>query len=540
LTQLDVAPTPGVELTREGQRDRRARDDAESARWWGLLVIVAALTALAVWFVSPRFAIDTPSLVDDWSAIANSDGQLADVIRLGNPEEQRFRPGWILWNYLQWHTLDAPGGMVGPNLWNVLRLLVLVAGLSLATMLMLPTPRGRWHGVLQACLAGLPALLVVTVPKFARDFAAFGPQEPLLVGGLALGGSLLVLAAGSLLDLERPLHRWRVAALGVLGSILWIVGAYQKETSLAVLPLVAAVLFVGRRRLASWNRLTAGRRAALTAIAAAVVLPFVHIVVESVRIVLRGDLVYDAEVEGGLGAARGLEDLYHWAHEALPGTWRLLAFAAVLLTMAVAVVRRRVDVLALGTLASGVVALGLAGQSGVVNSRYYIPTFALFMVALALSIARLPPPAQLVSLLIAIFVALPPPGTRAEVQLWADEEQDRSALVLSIADLYQSGCTVATAGLGLEAEQALPVLVRIESQGPPADCESAATYLIVGPEPQGRPLAKACRDGSLERIGEHAGATVYRCGTLGDTPVRDPDLGVVSPEELVELRRLRA
>ncbi len=538
MTQLDVAPAPGGELTQEVQQGLPRRD-AETARWWALLVVVAVLTTLAVWFISPRFAIDTPSLVDDWSAIADSGGQLADVVRLANPEEQRFRPGWILWNYLQWHTLDAPEGMVGPNLWGVLRLLVLVAGLSLATLLMLPRPRGRWHGVLQACLAGLPALLVVTVPKFARDLAAFGPQEPLLVGALALGGSLLVLAARPILDLERPLNRWPVAALGAVGSILWIVGAYQKETSLAVLPLVAAVLFVARGRLASWHRLGAGRRAALAAMGAAVVLPFVHILVESVRIVLRGDLVYDAEVGGGLGAARGLGDLYDWAHEALPGTWRLLAFAAIVLTVIVAVVRRRVDVLAVATLASGVVALGLAGQSGVVNSRYYIPTFALFMVALVLSIARLPAPAQLVSLLVAVFVALPPPGTRAEVELWADEEQDRSALVLSIAGLYESGCTVATAGLGLEAEQALPVLLRIESQQAPGNCESGVTYLVVGGEPQGPPLARACREGALERIGEHATATVYRCTALGDTPVRDPELGVVAPAELVELRRLR-
>jgi hypothetical protein len=27
-----------------------------------------------------------------------------------NPNDIRFRPGWIAWNYLQWHTLDAPAG----------------------------------------------------------------------------------------------------------------------------------------------------------------------------------------------------------------------------------------------------------------------------------------------------------------------------------------------------------------------------------------------------------------------------------------------
>jgi hypothetical protein len=538
LTHVDVAPAPEVDLARERQRGL-PRSDVETMRWSALLVVIVLVTGMAVWFLSPRFAIDSPSLVDDWSAIADSGGQLAEVVRLANPEEQRFRPGWILWNYVQWHTLDAPDGLVGPNLWNILRALVLVAGLSLSTLLMLPAPRNRWHGVLQAALAGLPAVLVITVPKFARDLASFGPQEPLLLGALALGGSLLVLAARSLLDVGRPLHRFRVALVGAVGCTFWIVGAYQKETSLAVLPLVAAVLFAGRGRLAGWSGLTAGRRASLVALSIAVVVPFVHVLVESARIALRGDLVYEAQVDGGLGAARGFGDLYDWSREALPGNWRLLAFAAVLLTALVAVVRRRVDVLALGALASGLVALGLAGQSGVVNSRYYIPTFALFMVALAVSLARLPPPAALVGLLVVTFVALPPPGTREEVSRWVDEEEARATFVQGVAGLSESGCSIAVAGLDDEASRALPVLVELVSSPSGGRCPGSGTYLVVGSGAAGAALQRACAPGSLETVSEHGFADVLRCARLGERPVRDPTLGrLVAPGDLVELRRL--
>ena len=75
--------------------------------------------------ISPRFAIDGPSLVDDWSAIIRSPDQLRCRLRVSTiPETDRFRPGWIVWNYLQWHTLDAPESLVGPNVWNVGRVLV--------------------------------------------------------------------------------------------------------------------------------------------------------------------------------------------------------------------------------------------------------------------------------------------------------------------------------------------------------------------------------------------------------------------------------
>ena len=120
---------------------------------------------------------------------------------------------------------------------------------------------------------------------------------------------------------------------------------YQKETSLAAIPLIAAVLY-RRSRLGSRRGLTwaADVEWCSLPLSAVVVLPFAHVVTESLRIVLRGDLVYDAEVDGGLGAARGLRELYDWAHEVLPPNWRLVAIGAVVLTVFAAAYRRKLDV----------------------------------------------------------------------------------------------------------------------------------------------------------------------------------------------------
>ena len=189
------------------------------------------------------------------------------------------------------------------------------------TALMLPPAPGTRQSVIHAGLAVLPAFTVLAVPKFARDFAWFGPQEPLLLGGLALGGSLLALAAGS------------AAVRGAAGEV-GDRGSRQRRSG----PLLASrrVPEGGRtqRRSRSPRRrctsgvatsaagsaLSSARRYALAAIAAVAVLPLVHVAVETVRITLRGDIVYGAEVDGGAGIVDGLQILYDWLHEAIPRT----------------------------------------------------------------------------------------------------------------------------------------------------------------------------------------------------------------------------
>jgi hypothetical protein len=521
----------------------RTVGDAVRVRRWALVAAVLLLSALATWFISPRFAIDSPSLVDDWSAIAESPDQVADLIRLENPEEERFRPSWILWNYVQWHTLDGPYGLVGPNAWNLLRTFLLVAGLVLATALALPRPKSRVEALVHAALAATPAFMVLAVPKFAPELARFGPQEPLLLGWIALGGSLLVLAVRSLLD-DRTVPAWRIVALGLAGSVFWILGVYQKEVSLAVLPLVAATLFAGRRRLTRWPTLARGRRVALGAIGAVVVLPLAHVAIESARIAWRGDLVYGAEVDDGRGIWLGLVALYDWLHEVFPLAVLKMTLGALVVVVLVTIVVRRVDVLALGALAAGGLTLVFAAQSGTVANRYYIPAFALAVSALSISLARLPVVVQvagLATLALAVYpyASLP----RAEVQVWADKQHAAGAFVRQVADVRATGCPVAVAGLDTETHQALPVLVAWEQRRLNGACTGGETYLVLRSGADATALAAACAEGALEPVleplREDPAAGVYRCSRLRTEPVRDPTHGVLPPERLVELRLLR-
>jgi hypothetical protein len=510
-------------------------------RRWSLVAVIAIVSAVAVWATSPRFTLDVPSLEDDWAAISESSDQLAELARFTNPEEQRFRPGWIAWNYLQWNTLDAPDGLVGPNLWNVVRMLVFVVGLTLLTALALPRPRRAWDVALFPVLAGLPSFLVLMVPKFSRDFARFGTQEPLLLGGMALGGSLLVLAGRSLLAGDRRLDRRRIAALTVAGGVLWLIGAYQKEASVCVLPLLAAVLFAGRARLTSWPRLSSGRRIGLAALGAIVLLPLMHVAVEIVRIASRGDIVYEAEVDSGRGIVRGVEVLYDWAHEVLSPDAHLVVYGAVALTVLAALIRRRLDVLAVGALAAGALTFLFAAQSGAAVSRYYMPLYALCAVALVLSLARLPRIVQLAALAWMLLAFVPPPGVREEVRVWTEEERPEGALVTSVAGLVDSGCTVSVGGLDVETHAALPVLVALERRPADTSCAQGSPYFVLGTGTHAATLTSTCAPNRLAHVlqgGESMG--LYRCSRLRAEPVDDPLFGVVEPETLVALTRLRA
>lgn len=505
---------------------------------WTLLAAALTLSALATWLISPRFAFDLPSLVDDWSAVSRSPDQLADILRLTNPETQRFRPSWILWNYVQWHTFDAPDGLVGPNVWNVLRTVVLVTGLILATALAMPAPKTRTEAVLRALLAATPVLMILTIPKFAPELARFGVQEPLLVGGIALGGSLLVLAARAVLD-GRATPAWRVVVLAFVGGAFWVVGVYQKEASLAVVPLLVATAIAGRGRIARVRPLRRGQRAALVTIGIVAVIPLVHVAVEVVRIATRGDLVYDAEVDAGRGIVRGFEVLWDWVPEVFPHQAQRLVLAAVLLAAIVAIVRRRVDALVVGALASGVLVVLFAAQSGVAASRYFIPVYALAAVALVLSVARLPTIGQVAFLLMVVALSLSfVSEARYEVREWATFEDEGASLVRAVSKARASGCPVAVAGLDGESRAALPVLVTLLGEPVVSSCVRGATYLVIRSSDEGAALARACVDDELGALLDLRLADVYRCARLETRHVRDPMFGLVSPAMLVQLRGL--
>ena len=261
--------------------------------------------------------------------------------------------------------------------------------------------------------------------------------------------------------------------------------------------------------------MSVARRRALGALGLVAAIPLVHVAVETTRIALRGDLVYGAEVDGGAGIARGLELLYDWWSEAMPQSARDLMLCAVALVVVASIVRRSLDVLALGALASGSLAIVFAAQSGVVASRYYIPLYALVALAGCLSLARLPEALQAAGVLVVFFAFIPVTETRDEVRRWSDDEQQHSEIVALVAGLERSGCTIAAAGLDLETGLALPVLVANESSGGTRACTDGGAYFVLPPFPgDDLPLLRACADGSLEPIEVGALLGVHECGRL--------------------------
>ena len=59
-------------------------------------------------------------MIDDWVLIRDAGERVPEYLRFwdGIPERVRYRPGFLTWGALQWHTLWAPEGTSGPQFWD--------------------------------------------------------------------------------------------------------------------------------------------------------------------------------------------------------------------------------------------------------------------------------------------------------------------------------------------------------------------------------------------------------------------------------------
>ncbi len=342
------------------------------------VVLFAAAIAIAatLTMIAPRFAHTFPSMVDDWAAIETSLDQLPEALTGRNPEELRYRPGWVVWNAVQWHTLGAPTRRWGPQVWGMLRLAVLALGLGALAATIMRWPRGRGGRLsVAAMVVGVP-LVVMTIPAFAIDLARWGPQEPLLVGAMSLGAALI---AWSLRAAAGSRTRTPIVSLAV-GVALWWIGALQKETSLAVVALVPFVWPYLRRNRLEWRDFVRERPIFVTAATAGVVGPLLLMACYTIALATADTRVYGAQASpdgmlGRLAAQLGDVD----GTLGTPFAWLVIAAFFLSLFWAVG---QDVDWLALGLLACALAFTLWASQTGVVQSRYYLPGTALVVLAL--------------------------------------------------------------------------------------------------------------------------------------------------------------
>ena len=481
-----------------------------------LLLCVVLVGLATLWSIEPRFDVLFPSMIDDWSGIAKAPDQLHEILRLGNPEPDRYRPGFIIWNALQWHTLGAPGEFIGPQVWGVLRWLVLVLGTTLLAAVVVANGAGgavrrldgRW-----LLVAGVP-LIAVTAPSLAIDLARFGPQEPLLVGCMALGAVLLLHVFNRLLGGDA--RSWPVATAAAGGLLLWGFGVLQKETSICVLLLAPFLWPTVRAQRDRWSLLAGRRRLAIGLVAGGVLLPFVPMLVRTIELALAENRIYEGAAAGKSLTTR-VSDQLGQASDILHSPLPMIVLGAAVVLLSVRSFRLGADWLATGFLVVAFAFILFAAEVGVVASRYYLPAFVLG--ALALARSALPLGSRVVLATGAIVVV----GglwqvweANGWVEWWRNGERDREALVREAASREAGGCRVDTIGLNVELVQALPVLAPLADE-PPRGCATGDRFVVVidpggsGTEtPATDPVLVACAPEPTADWSSHIGK-ILRC-----------------------------
>ena len=431
-------------------------------------------------------------------------------------------------------------------------------------------------------LAAIAPLLVISMPNVAIDFARFGPQEPLLVGFLTLGGSLLFLGGREFV--QNAERRWfgRGAVFLIAGYTLWVAGVYQKEVSVCVVVL-APFLYLARRAdiKQAFSRLDRGTHWLLVGVGTAILAPIAHVAVEVALVTHRGKLIYKTHVTVGSGAVHDTIKFFTKMPTATGSRVGLVLFAVLALWVAVSVVRRKPDWLVLGLLLTGVVFLASSAQTGLAASRFYIPSLSLVAAGVSLVLARLVRRSDWV--VIAVVAATvgvtvtqlrywsPHPGVALShpaialaalvsaglslllartghpavllavaavcvlivgsarmahraVAAWASDDKRGDAMVHAIARARSSACPVVETGVDPERSLSIPVLssLIIDEQKQQPSCAGRA-FLVEGPSSSPRLIA-ACPPPGRTEIGEWVLQgellRLVRCAGLSSTAAR--------------------
>lgn len=443
----------------------------------GLVVCVLIAAAIVLASIEPRLDYSFPSVIDDWVGIRDSPEQLREILRLGSPEVQRYRPGFVAWNALQWHTLGAPSEFVGPQLWGLLRMAVLVVGVTLLAALLVgrARPDWGWRDPRRLLVVGAP-VAALTAPSLAIDLARYGPQEPLLVGCLACGAVLLVPALDALLD-RRALGGGLLLAIPA-GLVLWAFGVLQKETSLCVLLLAPFLLPTLRAQRGRWASLDRRRRAGAIAVAVGILVPFVPMLLRTAQLAFADERLY-GEIAAEKSFTERVSDQLVRVGEVMHSHLPAAVVVTAVLLVAVAAARRGVDWLSVGLLVSGLAFVAFAAEAGVVASRYYLPTIVLAALALARAAVALGPrPVTVVGAALVGLGSLQAIDARGYVEEWVTTERARETLVREAAARRAGGCDVRYTGLNVELVAAVPVLVPLADE-PPRDCADGERFVVV-------------------------------------------------------------
>jgi hypothetical protein len=544
-------------------RLRTAIDAGTRSRLAAVAIASTVTAGLAVYIISPRFGtLVGPSLTDDWHMIYSSVTALHQLEHFGydpatlgaasrSPrllgDVDRYRPAFWLWSYLQWHTFGAPYFMRGPNAWNVLRVSAFAGALaSLAAVALRADRRRQLRPLFIGLLVAIPGFLILSTSAFGGDLTGFGPQEPLMVAALGLGGLALLCAVW--LVMHRPVRVVAIALLVVAGFVLWVFGLYMKEASVCMFVFLPFLLLELRARWTprAWTRRTA---IAVCVIALLALAPLVQLTYEVAHLTSQPTLYYGSPAPHGLGQwITRLESSVSQQWNGIPtvfgqSLWQSLAMALPALLLAVWLRTRRPPWLALGLLVLGWSFLAYQGVAGVVASRYYIPVFSCFTVALVVLLAELP---QLLSwatlATVAILALTGIPDAHRVAEGWVAGEALNQRLVDTVAALDPRRCPVYYAEFALEQSYSLPIVLALHPSPSGACAAGQATLVLAGeslPPSSTLPLVATCATPGWELVEFPGSGAIYTCARLLRSTVtlpdgsREPVSRVLAPDRLV-------
>jgi hypothetical protein len=505
-----------------------------------------AAVAFSVWVISPRFPIRVPSAVDDWGGASEPDMGIGDLLGpFFESPSGRFRPAWELYDHLQWHTLGAPA-MTGPNIWNLVRIVLFVAAVGLVPALLY---RARLRPLTLFALTLLPAVLLLGGPAVAVDFARLGPQEPILVGAVVCGGALVLYAADRLVA-----GRWgrRAVAALLAGWPLFVFGLFFKEASIAYFAALAGtfLFLLGRWRerglMSSWREPLRDWR--LVAIGLSLLVPMLWFTYRVAGTGGEGVNLYGHGAPHGLSGwidrARDAWNLQWNSISAVTGSslWRGLGVALPLLAAGIWLDRRRAPWLVIGFALTGYLMLVIQGLPGVVVSRYFIPTMAMFTIAMALGLAEARAWLRVTAIAAAVIVAVSGAQPAHDATgAWARDEQATSAFVDYTARLVHDRCTLEMTGLDEERSYSFPQLVMLRAgglgRGPCPIATRALVATLVGSAPSADPstytgLWAACRS-PWSVVFQDGIWALLRCDNLAKQVQGAPTAGALGAYRLV-------
>lgn len=310
-----------------------------------------------------------------------------------------------------------------------------------------------------------------------------------------------------------------MAALMVVGWLVWTLGVYQKEPSICLLVGAPFIVMELRQR---WRPLTTIQKATVVAVAAIIVLPLLHMCYG----ILAEHGATSTVVYGTASPSSPTEWIYRLGESFLSqwhaiGTrlgavgrfWQIATLAVPFLITWRWIGDRSVPWIPIGLALTALAVMVFQGLTLNEAPRYLIPVLALVSITLVLLIANAPSIVTwaATALVASAFVVSAYP-TWALMTDYVAREQQGAALVNAVVGLNPENCPVYAAGLDVESSAALPILVALRDS-PAGRCTANVAGTLL--------LGEATADGSVAEVLKSCARSGWRLSrTVGTSQIR--------------------